>query len=365
MNKQKFVPRYQLIFEDLKAKIEDGTYAPGAQLPFERELCDQYGVQRITVRKSLEMLSDSGLIEKQAGRGSFVRQANADEERMPSNTILFIMRKSQNDIQNNSSAFNAQLFFPMERICSGHGYSLLYTGLDDKDDCAALIERHAIAGVYMVSTLADSVYQQVARLGVPALCINHRSDLFLSVLPDNDNGIRAAMELLIGLGHTRIAFIRGMAGAVNAIERFNSYTSSMLRQGLGIRSEYVLNGEWTYDGGFSAMSTALNTLSKAEYPTAVVAASDMMAIGCMDAIKQRGLSVPDDISVIGFDDIDMCKFCTPQLTSVRTDPGMMARIAFEQLNRLITCGAAADLYTIRLTSKLIERKSAAAPAARE
>ena len=72
MAKSSFVPQYQVIYDNLKAKIQSGELAPGSRLPFERELCEAFGVQRITVRKALDMLVQDGLIYKRAGCGSFV-----------------------------------------------------------------------------------------------------------------------------------------------------------------------------------------------------------------------------------------------------------------------------------------------------
>lgn len=335
---------------------------PGARLPFERELGEHYGVERITVRKSLSLLVEDGLIEKRAGLGSFVRQPVKDQERTDSKTILFVMRKSQNDIRSNASAFNAQMFFPMEQACSEKGFTLLYTSLAAGDDIAEPIQRHSVAGVFLVSTMPGSVYQRVWDLGVPAVLINHLDPRFVSVMPDNLNGVRAAMEKLVALGHRRIAYINGVPEASNAVERFSGYRMAMYEHGLTMKQEWILAGEWTYDGGLAAMEKLLAGLAPGEYPTAVVAASDMMAIGCMDAIKRRGLGVPQDISVIGFDDIDMSRFCTPQLTTIRADSINMARVAYAHLTRAIRERAGeTDRYTVRLPVTMIERQSVGAP----
>ena len=111
MAKSSFVPQYQVIYDNLKAKIQSGELAPGSQLPFERELCEAFSVQRITVRKALDMLVQDGLIYKRAGCGSFVNAPHRESEPAQQGTLLFVMSKSQNDIRSNSSAYNAQLFF--------------------------------------------------------------------------------------------------------------------------------------------------------------------------------------------------------------------------------------------------------------
>ncbi len=358
MARESFSPKYRRIFDDLMSKIERGVYPVGSQLPFERELCDMYAVERITVRKSLDMLVQAGKIEKRPGLGSFVKAPPAAVERPVSNTILFVMQKNQNDIRSNTSAFNAQLFFPIEQECSVHGYSLLYTGLTHSDDIGELVARYGIAGIFLVSKLPDEAIDCVAAMGIPAVCINHCDARLISVLPDNQSGVAMGIELLVSQGHRRIGFSQGAPDSINAKERFASYQMALYSHDLEMENALVMHGQWTYDGGRRAVEAMLASLPRAKWPTAIYAASDMMAIGAIDALKARGLTIPQDISVVGFDNIDMCKFCSPQLTTISTDPSLMAKVSLQHLLRLIDGGMTdADRYAIRLPVRLVRRES--------
>nr|AIF26891.1 hypothetical protein [uncultured bacterium fosmid pJB148G3] len=358
MPKGSFIPQYKKIYNDLKRQIIEEQYTIGEQLPCERELCNIYSVERITVRKALSLLEEEGLIQKHPGIGSFV--GNVHEINMlnkDSKTILFLMQKSMNDIQSNSTAFNAQLFFPMEQVCRDNGYSLLYLGYNVGDNIIEFIQRYQIAGVFLVSTLPEDAFAQVIKTKIPAICINHIHEKFLSIMPDNAKGIKIAMEYLISCGHRKIAFLGGSIGATNAEERKESYILSGYTNELQNRYSRVMQGRWTYDSGVQAMKQLLEEESPENYPTAVIAASDMMAIGCMDAIRAAGLKVPENISVVGFDDIDMSRFCTPALTTIKTDSVTMARVAVEHMLAHLNGNTQFDVYTLRLPINLSVRNS--------
>jgi DNA-binding FadR family transcriptional regulator len=129
-------PLYRMIYEEIKNKIVGQTYKYGDMLPVERELCSQYGVDRVTVRKALHMLAEDRLIEKRAGMGSFVMPLHhyVNNNKAPSRNILFVMSSNANDIKSNPSALNAELFYAMEEACRLNNCSLFYTVLDENKD---------------------------------------------------------------------------------------------------------------------------------------------------------------------------------------------------------------------------------------
>lgn len=359
---KKFVPRYRSIYTDLKEKIADGIYAPNAQLPIERELCEIYGSERITIRKALDMLVQDDLIYKRAGVGSFVKNPAEEPlsfaESASSNNLLFLMRKNTNDIRHNPGALNSMLFFAMEHICQAYEYSLLYVAVDETDDIASLLKSNKACGVFLVSTLPQKCYDVIAQSGIPAICVNHYHPRLLSVLPDNMGGAQQAVQHLCRLGHRRIAFINGIPNAQNAIERYDGYCRILQENGIVPDANLVADGGWTYDGGKAAMETLLQLPQR---PTAVFAASDMMAIGAMETARLHGLSMPQDISFVGFDGIDACKFCSPQLTSIISDPVQMARVSFRQLMMISEQPAAErDCFVVRLPVSLQECSSCCA-----
>lgn len=364
MPKPVFVPRYRATYDDLRRKIEQGTYPPGQKLPNEQALCLAYGVERVTVRRALEMLVQDGWIEKRAGVGSFVTQKipGPPAQAVSGKTILFLMQHNQNDIRHNATAFNALLFFPTELRCKEAGYSLLYMSVQPGDDAAALIAQHAIAGVFLVSTLAEAVVEAVASTRVPTICLNTVDPRRISILPDNLHGSRVAVDALVRAGHRRIAFIGGMQHSVNANERHVGYREALAAHGIPYDASLVSVGNWTFDGGKTAMRAILERFPQAQRPTAVYAASDMMAIGAMETARDMGLHTPGDLSVIGFDNIDMCNFCTPALTSISIDSQQMAGVAVELMDLLIRRGQTAfDRYILRLPADYVERGSITPP----
>ena len=359
MAKSSFIPRYQMIYDNLKTKIQSGACRPGSQLPFERELCEEYGVQRITVRKALDMLVQDGLIVKRPGLGSFVRaEERAEAPAVQSGTILFVMNKSRNDIRSNSSAYNAQLFFLMEKLCRERGYTLLYADISGEEELLDLTRIYSVSGAFLVSTVVGMLPAALEQLGIPTICLNHFSNRALSILPDNAAGMRLAMKLLSERGHRRVAFIGGAEDSVNAGERKQGFWAAA-GEFMADRSEELIVGcDWTYEGSLTVFSKMLSALPEAEWPTAVVAASDMMAVGAMEAAARQGLNVPKDLSVIGFDNIDLCRICSPQLTSVGPAAGQMAEVAVQHMLEIIRRSPSpVDRYVIRIPVVLSERAS--------
>ena len=345
-----------LIYNDLKSAIQSDALLPGMQLPFERELCDKYSVQRITVRKALDMLVQDGYINKRAGLGSFVCKRETEPEQ--SGTLLFVMCKSQNDIKSNSSAFNAQLFFIMEQLCRNAGFTLVYAGISDEKELQGLINQYSPSGAFSVSTLENAMLNLLINASIPTLCINHYDARLVSILPDNYDGIRQAVMHLAELGHERIAYIGGMQNSFNAQERQQSFSASLNELMLPRHSEFIVNGDWTSETSFTLVRKMLSSLPDNKRPTALVAASDMMAIGSIQAAVSLGIKVPDRFSVVGFDNIELGKLCVPQITSVGPSAKQMADVSvnhmFDMINRR---PSASDKYIVRLPNSFEIRGS--------
>ena len=328
---EKFVPQYKRIYQDLRRSIEEGKYKPGARLPFEKELCALYSVERITVRSALKLLAEDGLIVKKPGVGSFVRgtERKYEADAPGSYTALFLMGKREDYIQSSSAGFNALLFFPMEQLCRENGCTLLFRSCIEGDNVADIVNQSRAQFVFMVSTMPEHFYDEIYKLGIPALCLNHYDKRFVSVMPDSMRSIREVISYLVSLGHRNIAFLNGLPAASNAIERMHAFRCAMRDEGMNVNEAWVSEDNWTYASGRERMKKLLN--AGGALPTAVVAGNDMIAIGCMEALREKGLSVPGDISVVGFDDINTSRFCTPLLTTVNAQPLTMARIAVRQM----------------------------------
>lgn len=180
-----------------------------------------------------------------------------------------------------------------------------------------------------------------------------------SVRSDNFTGAQMAVDHLYELGHRKIAHITGPAGNVLTRIRREGALEARKRLGLPIRDDWIIRGDFSLSSGQDA---AQKIISMTDRPTAVFCASDMVAIGLISGLEAAGLSVPHDISVIGFDDIEMAEYTVPSLTTIRQDRrGLGTRAAHLLLNRLTSASnleaQRIDLLDVTLTI----RKSTTSP----
>ncbi len=169
---------------------------------------------------------------------------------------------------------------------------------------------------------------------------------------DNYGGATAMMRHLFDSGFRRIAFISGPLRNFDADERLRGYRDALARQP-GAR-ELVLHGDFSESSGYRA---GVDFCSRSDRPDAIFAANDMMALGCLFALTEHGLRVPDDIALAGFDDIPIARFVTPPLTTVRVRIAELGRRAFERLVALIDSDDAGEHATEELACELIVRQS--------
>ena len=169
----------------------------------------------------------------------------------------------------------------------------------------------------------------------------------------------AATEHLVELGHRRIATITGPAGARNAEDRLDGYRAALTRAGLPVDAELVRPGSFRSPEGRRG---AADVLDLADPPTAVFAGSDQAARGVYEEAHARGLRIPDDLSVVGFDDVDLCEWMTPRLTTVRQPLAQMAGMAI----RIVlgaTPHAGEPPMHLELATSLVRRESTGPPRA--
>jgi LacI family transcriptional regulator len=165
--------------------------------------------------------------------------------------------------------------------------------------------------------LIDALPHMLPTVLVNCALVRTPSDVRLASLAvDNFGGALAMVRHLVSLGHRRIAFISGAAHNEDAAERERGYRDAMREAGLDVPAEYQPRGEFTEEGGLAA-ADALIALSPR--PTAIFAANDMMALGALALLRERGLTAPGDIAVTGFDDVPTARHITPPLTTVRVD----------------------------------------------
>jgi LacI family transcriptional regulator len=153
-----------------------------------------------------------------------------------------------------------------------------------------------------------------------------------NVKVDYGMGIREAVEHLVGLGHKRIGYIGGPSKYASARARRRAFINSLKKYNLPKDEAFIQKGNFKIDGGEAAME---NLLKLKKRPTAVLAANDLSAIGALHTTLGMGLKVPENISIIGFDDIDFCQITKPPLTTIRLSRRLLAEKVFNALASII------------------------------
>jgi DNA-binding LacI/PurR family transcriptional regulator len=188
-------------------------------------------------------------------------------------------------------------------------------------------------------------------LPMPLLVTYPTSELPLSVGVDQELGARLATRHLVSLGHERVIHVRGPKGWIDADDRANGWRKELRSSGATGR---MISGDWTPSSGYDAGVEIAADLSA----TAVFVANDQMALGVQLALHEAGRSVPDDVSVVGFDDVPEAGFYIPPLTTVRQDFAELGRMSVERLLAAIE-GRGAQRITI--APQLVQRASTAPP----
>jgi LacI family transcriptional regulator len=166
-------------------------------------------------------------------------------------------------------------------------------------------------------------------------------------------GAKAATDHLLGLGHRRIGLITGERGWAATEGRVDGYQTALAAAGVLPTPELVIDGDWQFEGGRAG---AARLLELAEPPTAILASNDNMAVGAVQAARERALRVPDDLSVVGYDDSEKASIVTPALTTVRQPLEELGRTAVSLLTRLLE-GQRIEALHVELATKLVVRDS--------
>ena len=180
----------------------------------------------------------------------------------------------------------------------------------------------------------DKEVIELVNSDIPVVTIDYSFKDKLSVISDNVKGIRDLLKYIYSMGHRKIAYIHGQSNNANVTEnRVKSFLDTAKELGLEIPEEYIIPGN--YRDIPNAAKNAATLLNLKDRPTCIVFSDDYSAVGGMNEIKARGLTVPDDISIAGYDGINIAAQIEPQLTTIVQDTRMIGRIAADNLIELI------------------------------
>lgn len=225
------------------------------------------------------------------------------------------------------------------------------------------LRARASDGVILVtSALEPHLHEELHRLGVPIVVVDPAGSPKLeapTIGATNWAGGMAATEHLLKLGHHRIGIITGPSRLLCSRARLDGHRAALEAAGQPFDEELVAPGDFYHASGFSGCD---HLMSLPEPPTAIFASSDQMALGAIEALRRRGLRVPQDVSVVGFDDLPEMRWAAPPLTTVRQPLAEMGKLAARTVLRQAR-GEEIESPRVELATELIVRASTAAPRA--
>lgn len=214
----------------------------------------------------------------------------------------------------------AMMVGSVERALKRRGYGFVFASIDsleleDIGQAVEELERHPIAGLLLITPLLDVRLAEVRALckNLPFVMIDVRKGIDLpSVLIDQAEGGKLATHHLLKLGHERMCEISGPLSWQDALERHRAWVKTLEQAGLAPGKS--VESDWTAQGGYEAAKHLLQ-----EDFSALVVGNDQMALGAMAALREHGLRIPEDVSVVGFDDVPEACYYSPPLSTIRQD----------------------------------------------
>ncbi|MEJ5257372.1 MAG: LacI family DNA-binding transcriptional regulator [Fervidobacterium sp.] len=248
----------------------------------------------------------------------------------------------------------------IQDVLHSFGYNLLiYCTLENRRQDVDKFLRTGIVGGLLVMTPAvknEDIVKWSKEISIVTLDRALKEKNVKSVRVDNEKGAYEVVKYLYSSGHRRIGFIKGAKDSLDAKERYKGFVRAMNELKLEIRDSDVLEGDFTEESGYSAMLEYLSSRKRKDLPTAFFCSNDEMAIGAMQALKENGLKIPDEVSIVGFDDIELASYVIPSLTTVRRPMYQLGSFAAHMLLSVIQ-NKEADISNVVLDVSLVIRDS--------
>lgn len=315
-------------------------------------------VSQSTVSKALNDRPDIGAetkkaILKIAEQYNFIPNATgkALKTRLTKN-IGVIFHRDDNPLRN---PFFSRVLEGIEAEIAFNHFNLVLSLMPEhkKPELPKMVREKQVDGMVLVGIRNEAFVRQLQHAHVPTILIDPRAVIpdCPQVLIDNENGAFLATQHLIENGHRRIGFISGDLSIPSFMQRLNGYIKALKYYNIPVEEEFIKTGG--FEAGYKWTKSLLAANSK---PTAIFSAYDINAIHGYKAIYEFNLKIPEDISVVGFDDIDLSRMASPPLTTIRVYKEELGSVAVRQLRQMIQEESKAYITTI-IPVKLIKRTS--------
>ncbi len=349
--------KYMQIKIDIESKIKSGHYVSGSKISSENEIASIYGVSIITSRKALELLVHDGLINRQKGRGSFVSPKTSVNDTAEShrNIVTFILLSYEF-----SDSSTMQLIKGAYTVLSEKKKSMIVEYSKDQPEREADILDKCIkdnsAGILLFSSDPEQNVNKLKQLkdnNIPFVLVDRGISQFpVSIVSCyNLDGSYTMTNYLISKGHRKILFIGNNEQILTEQLRFQGYRMSLQQNEIEYNPDLFITN-------FSKSPLELLRIIEEVHPTVIMCVNDLIACKVTEILKENNITVPDDISVTGFDDADIAKYNHPKLTTIHQDFFKIGKKAAELLVSMMTNNSNHNTQ-IYLPIELIERESVA------
>ncbi len=253
-------------------------------------------------------------------------------------------------------AFYGTLADSMYWECLKYGYEL-YIYITHKNTTIVnnILGRRVDAAVILYEGVTDETVERLIQSEIPVIFLDRevKGKNASSIVFDSFHEGEQAGEYLLSLGNKSFGHIYGVEGNYDSIKRYEGFVHALKRAGVTMALENVLPGRFEKDAAYQEVKRFLEEGHKA--PDAFFAANDLSALGCIRALTEKGLRVPEDVHVIGCDDIELCEFVDPKLTTIRTSFETMGITVVDHLMELVDKKRGGSIE--RISGKIIERDS--------
>lgn len=290
-----------------------------------------------------------------------------DELGYQPNTLARNLRRQQTQsigmiVPDSANPFFAEIARGIEDASFEKNYSVILCNsegdLEKQATYTSLLIQNQVAGIVFVAAgVSTELVEDLRRRRVPLVVVDRAVPgvEVNSVMTNHYQGGCLATQHLIDLGHRRIAYISAGSELSPSADRLTAYMETLWESNIPVDKKLIRHGDFQYASGYAAANDLLNL---ADPPTAVFACNDLMAVGCISAAAERGLRVPGDLSVVGFDDVRLASFSNPPLTTVAQPMWQIGKLAMEMLVERIE-NIDAPLRVEQLDTELVVRRSTA------
>ena len=307
-----------------------------------KDIAKKADVSVATVSKVMNGYDDIGEVTKAKvlkiiKENNYRPNANAQSLRTNKSFLVGLFFKDHQDSGVKHPFFRGIISGLEERLLENN-YDMILFSANWEDQFSYLEKcqfRNVDGAILMGVPKDDPKLPELLKAKIPSVFIDLdiSDDKASYIISDNEKGAREAVRHLAELGHQKIAVIEGEEITIPTQKRLAGYKAEMKAQNLEIKDDLIIQGRFSVDGGIKAMEKILKLEDR---PTAIFCMGDEIAVGAMQTIKEAGLNVPDDFSIVGFDDIEISQYLNPALTTIRQQKDEMgieaANMVLEMIN---------------------------------